>query len=398
MNIIKEQNDNLSMQIKISIEELDYNDRVKKELNKMRAKAQMPGFRQGHVPFGLIQKMYGQAVLVEEVNKILQESLRKFLEDEKINLLGSPFPAQDAPHFDFEHDKEFNFTLNIILSPEVNIDFLPTLPTTYYKIKATDTVIDEQIAALCHRFGTKESEDSNIIIEAKINEELFAKAFPRREIKTEEELREAIAEEHSEMHDETVKMWYFNSCFDPIIAEANLKYDDQMLRQLMEYQKRIDREESEQDEEVTDDYTISDEEFEQIKKGTSWQVIQQKLIKTYDIKIEPDEIKQEAKEYISRYFGFRPKMIDGIGDYLNSMVDDVMKDKEMLPELFSRALNKKLVHILMENTQMTTKEVSWDEFLKIADAEKEEQEETAAPAPKKTRRSPAPKTKKEKSE
>jgi len=61
-------------------------------------------------------------------------------------------------------------------------------------------------------------------------------------------------------------------------------------------------------------------------------------------------------------------------------------------------LNKKLVHILMENTQMTTKEVSWDEFLKIADAEKEEQEETAAPAPKKTRRSPAPKTKKEKSE
>ena len=193
MNIIKEQNDNLSMQVKISIEELDYNDRVKKELNKLRVKAQMPGFRQGHVPFGLIQRMYGQAVLVEEVNKILQESLRKFLEDEKIKLLGSPFPAQDAPHFDFEHDKEFNFTFNIILSPEVNIDFLPTLPTTYYKIKATDAVIDEQITTLRRRFGTRESEVSDVIKEAEINEEFFVKTFPHKEIKTEEELRQAIA-------------------------------------------------------------------------------------------------------------------------------------------------------------------------------------------------------------
>ncbi|MCL2511677.1 MAG: hypothetical protein FWF09_06470 [Bacteroidales bacterium] len=396
MNIIKEQNDNLSMQVKISIEELDYNDRVKKELNKMRVKAQMPGFRQGHVPFGLVQKMYGQAVLAEEINKILQESVGKFLEDEKIDLLGAPFPAQDSPHLDFEYGKDFDFTLNIILSPEVNIDFLPTLPTTYYKIKATDTVIDEQIAALCLRFGTKDSEDSEVIKEAKINEELFAKAFPHRGIKTEKELRKVIAEEHSEMCAETVKMWYFNTCFDPIIAGANLKYDDQMLRQLMEYQKHIRREESEQDEEVTDNHTVSDEEFEKTKKGTSWQLIQQKMMTTYDIKVEPDEIKQEAKEQISRYFGVNPKMMDDkLGDYMNSMVDNVMKDQNQLQELYSRALDKKIVRVLMEKTQMTTKEVTWDEFLKIVDAKKEE---TDAPAPKKTRRSPAPKSKKEKSE
>ena len=395
MNIIKEQNGNLSMQLKLSIGELDYSDRVKKELNKMRAKAQMPGFRQGHVPFGLIQKMYGQAVLVEEINKILQESVGKFLEDEKINLLGAPFPAQDSPSLDFEYDKEFNFTLNVILSPEVNIDFLPTLPTTYYKIKATDTVIDEQIAALRQRFGTKEP-DSETVIEAELNEALFAKAFPHKEIKTEKELREAVAEEHREMCAETVGIWYFNANFDPIIKTANVQYDDEMFRQYMEHQKRVHPEEREEEEkEVSEDTTVSDEEFEKTKKGTSWQLIQQKLMTTYEIKVELDEIKQEAKEQISRYFGVSPKHLDAkMEEYMGSMVDNLMKDEKQVRDFYTRALDRKMVQLLIEKAQTTIKEVTWDEFLGIIDAKKEE----PAAAPKKTRKPAAAKSKKVKSE
>ena len=480
MNIIKEQNDNLSAQIKINIDELDYNERVKKELNKLRGKVNMPGFRQGHVPFSLLQKMYGRSVLVDEINKILQESVGKFLEDEKIDLLGAPFPAQDSPSIDFENDTQFNFTLNVILSPEVTLDFLKTFPTTYYKIKATDAIIDEQITALRQRFGTDESvsdaikehdrlycdyqslENKDIqsdtlffvdteknpfsilfighkvndtieidmdktfeenptkacdmlnikeedkpqtkgifkftitevkrLKECDINEDLFKKAYPNKEIKTEKELRKTIAETYSTTCAETVETWFFNAHFDPIVKAANLSYDDQLLRQYMEHQKHIRHED--QQEEYNEENTISDKEFENTKRGTSWQLIQQKLMETFDIKVEPDEIKQAAKEQISRYFGIDPDMADTqLGEYMNSMVDRIMKDEKQVHELYNRILDKKITKVLLENTQITTKEVTWDEFLTLIDAKKEE----PASTPKKTKKTAAPtkKTKKE---
>jgi trigger factor len=475
MNIIKEQNDNLSAQLKISIDELDYNDRVKKELNKLRGKAQMPGFRQGHVPFGMIQKMYGQAVLADEINKILQESVGKFLEDEKIDLLGAPFPAQDSPDIDFEKDKQFNFTLNIILTPEINPDFVKTLPAVYYKIKATDAVIDEETTALRQRFGTGElvqdspikdrdyllcdyqsleneniqsntaffvnkeekpwsasfighkmndtfeididkafegdTEKASDVLkleeedrsqakgvfkftitevnrkkEAELNEDFFKKAFPDKEIKTEKELRKAIAEAHSEACVETVEMWFFNANFDPLIEAANLHYDDEMLRQYMEHQKQVKHEEQEDTEE---NYTISDEEFEKIKRGTSWQLVQQKLMETYDIKVESDEIKRAVQAQVSHYFGVDPELADPqMKAYLDKVADGVMKDKKQIEEFYIRMLDKKITRVLIENMQITTKEITWDEFLKIIEAEKEK---PAAAAPKKTKKTAVPK-------
>jgi FKBP-type peptidyl-prolyl cis-trans isomerase (trigger factor) len=406
MNIIKEQKNNLSAQIKISIDELDYQDRVKKELNKVRGKAQMPGFRQGHVPFGMIQKMYGQAVLVEEINKILQESVGKFLEDEKINLLGSPFPAQDSPSLDFEKGKQFDFTLNVLLAPEVNLDFLKTFPSTYYKIKATDSVIDEQITTLRQRFGTEEPDpadpEKTVRKECEINEEFFKKAFPHKEIKTEKELRTIIAEEYVAMCAETVGVWFFNAHFDMLVTAANLSYNDEMLRQYMEHQKQTHskEDEDEQTEEAHQEGPVSDEEFEKNKKGTSWQLIQQKLMEIYGIKVEPDEIKEAAKEQISRYFGIDPKLADAqLGEYMNSMVDNVMKDKKQLQELYNRALDKKMTQVLMENTQMTTKEATWDEFLELIDAKKEKKETQASEKAKPKAQKPSTKkTKKEKTD
>ena len=375
MNIIKEQNDNLSLQLKISVDELDYNERVKKELNKLRGKAQMPGFRQGHVPFGLMQKMYGKAVLADEINKMLQESVAKFLEDEKIDLLGAPFPAQDSPNIDFENDTQFNFTLNVVLTPEVNLDFLKTFPATYYKIKATDAVIDEQISALRKQFGTEEPDpddpEKTRRIECELNEDFFKKISPHKEI-TEKELRQTIAEEHNKACAETVNIWFLNTNFDPIIKAANLQYNDDLFREYVEYQKQAHHEEREQEEEPPEDYTLSDQEFEKTKKGTSWQLIQHKMMEIYNIKIEPDEIKQAAKEQIGHYFGIDPKMAEiQMGEYMSSLVDNVMKDEKQVQQFYNRVLDKKIVQILIENMQVTTKEITWDEFLEIIDPKKE---------------------------
>jgi trigger factor len=229
--------------------------------------------------------------------------------------------------------------------------------------------------------------------EAELNEDLFQKAFPDKNIKTEKELRQVIAETHSQMCDETVSVWFFNECFEPILQNANLQFNDEMLRQYMEHQKRVNQrdEEQEADDEISG--FISEEEYEKIKKGTSWQLIQQKMMATFDIKVEPDEIKQAAKEQISRYFGIDPKQADAkLGEYMDSLVGNIMKDKKQVEELYVRALDKKIVQVLKENTQMTTKEVTWEDFIKIAEKKKDEASTVEQPKTKK------PSTKKPKKE
>ena len=106
MNITRENIDELNAVVKVEIEKDDYNPKVEKVLKDYRKNANIPGFRKGHVPMGLIKKQYGQAVLVDEVNKLLQENLNKYLTEEKLDVLGNPLPK--------EQEDLYNLTLNSI--------------------------------------------------------------------------------------------------------------------------------------------------------------------------------------------------------------------------------------------------------------------------------------------
>lgn len=94
MNITKEQIDALNAVVKVAITKEDYQDKVQAILNDYRKQANIPGFRKGHVPMGLIKKQYGKAVLVDEVNKLIQDNLNKYLTEEKLDVLGNPLPKQ----------------------------------------------------------------------------------------------------------------------------------------------------------------------------------------------------------------------------------------------------------------------------------------------------------------
>ncbi len=111
MNITREQIDELNAIVKVAITKEDYSDRVDKILTDYRKNANIPGFRKGHVPMGLVKKQYGKAVLVDEVNKLLQDSLNNYLTEEKLDVLGNPLPkAQDNLDWDAE---EFNFEFEL---------------------------------------------------------------------------------------------------------------------------------------------------------------------------------------------------------------------------------------------------------------------------------------------
>jgi trigger factor len=151
MNITKKEIDSLNALVTVEIQKEDYSEKVKDILNNYKKTANIPGFRKGHVPMGMIQKQYGKAVLIDEVNKILQDSLHKYLLDEKLEVLGNPLPKNDVEINWDANDFAFEFELG--LAPQFDVDVKGNKTITHYKIVADDTMIDNQITSIRKQFG-----------------------------------------------------------------------------------------------------------------------------------------------------------------------------------------------------------------------------------------------------
>ena len=157
MKISKEQIDALNAVITLEIDKSDYQGKVEEALNNYRKNASIPGFRKGHVPMGMIKKQYEKAIQADELNKLISESLNKFIEDEKLRLLGQPIPKEEGSDANFLGDHH-KFVFEIGLEPEFTVDL--SQPIDYYDIKVTDKEIDTQIEHLRGHFGTYEVSES----------------------------------------------------------------------------------------------------------------------------------------------------------------------------------------------------------------------------------------------
>jgi len=153
MDITKENIDELNAVIKIRLGANDYQSQVNKVLTEHQRKARMNGFRPGKVPMGLIKKMYGKSVLVDEINKILSNSLYKYLSENKIEVIGSPLPKTDEDSkIDWDNQTEFEFTYEMGLSPQFDVK-LQNDRITRYIIKVDDKLIDKYVEYIRKRYG-----------------------------------------------------------------------------------------------------------------------------------------------------------------------------------------------------------------------------------------------------
>ena len=165
MKITKEDIDALNSVVKIDITTEDYKDKVDSQLKDYRKKANIPGFRKGHVPMSLVKKQYGKSVMIDEVNKLLQESLNKFLVEEKLDVLGNPLPKMQE---DFTWDgDDFSFEFELGLAPDFEVNLNPKKAITSYKIVADKKMIDNQVANIREQYGklvtqAEVDEDSNV--------------------------------------------------------------------------------------------------------------------------------------------------------------------------------------------------------------------------------------------
>ncbi len=152
MNITKESIDSLNAVLRVQLEPQDYKPKVDETLKKYQRTATIPGFRLGHVPAGMIKKMYGKSVLVEEVEKLINESVGRYIYDNNIPMLGSPLPKMSETERQWEEGNNFEFLYEIALAPEFEVK-IDNDKVPYYVLKVDDKMVDEDIADLRRRYG-----------------------------------------------------------------------------------------------------------------------------------------------------------------------------------------------------------------------------------------------------
>ncbi len=154
MNISFECADKVNGLMTIVVEKADYEEKVEKTLKDYRKKAQMPGFRPGMVPMGLIKKQYGTAVKVDEVNRLLGEKLYEYVRENKIQMLGEPLPNEEKQQpQDFQQDGPFTFVFDIAVAPEFKAELTDKDSIDYYNIKVDDKLIDDQVQMYASQAG-----------------------------------------------------------------------------------------------------------------------------------------------------------------------------------------------------------------------------------------------------
>ncbi|MDP4280960.1 MAG: trigger factor [Bacteroidota bacterium] len=370
MNITKESTGPLTAIIKIEIIKADYEEKVNKVLKDYQRKSNMPGFRPGKVPAGLIRKMYGRAVMMEEINSLISESLSSFLVNEKLDILGNPLPNMEKNQtLDFDReDIPYDFYFDIGIAPDINTDLTSLPPVERYLIQVSDDMINHYIEDTRRRFGKhveekkeeveKKDEEKKEpeIIPAEMNVEFFEQVFPGKEVKTEEEFRNLVKQEAANSFIKETDHLFYHQVSDKLVEAIPVDLPDEFLKRWLLEQK---------------DNKLSPEEVDKqygdFSENMRWQLIENKIIRDNEIKVTDEDI----RHYILQYFLNQPgvdKMDEESKKRYDAVVDVLMKNKEQVQKINDELFTTRLTDLFKEKLTIENKEVSYEEFIKLASA------------------------------
>ena len=154
MNIVKNQVDDLNLQITVNIAADDYAAAENKKLNEVRRRADFKGFRKGMVPMSLVQKVYGEQVLGESVNEVLSDAINNFIKENKLNVVGEPLPSEDQPELEWKSGNDFSFKFDIATTPEVKLELTKEDKVPYYVINVTKEAKKEMRDNMLRQVGS----------------------------------------------------------------------------------------------------------------------------------------------------------------------------------------------------------------------------------------------------
>lgn len=153
MKVSFENQDKVNGLMTIIVEESDYKEKVEKSLKDYRKQANIPGFRKGMAPMGLIKKQYGEYLKLDTINKVVGEELYKYIKDNKINMLGEPLPSAKQEAQDLEKEPPYTFYFDIAVAPEIKVELTSKDKLPYYDIKVDDATVDKQVDIFASRTG-----------------------------------------------------------------------------------------------------------------------------------------------------------------------------------------------------------------------------------------------------
>ncbi len=436
MNITKENVDALNAVVKVEISAADYQDKVEAILVDHRKKADIPGFRKGQVPMGMIKKQYGKSIMIDEVNKLLQDSLNNYLVEEKLDILGNPLPRMQE---DFNWDADdFAFEFELGLVPEFEVKLDAKNKITKYDIVADDELLTKEVENIQKRFGKivpqetvvegvaiagtfvneeRELEKKSTIeldsIKGKSNQKLFigAKVGDVIELNTkglfddDHKLMGALGLSHDEIHDLDIPVSFtieeinvtelaevnqelFDKVFGPDVVKSveELKEkikedaekqfltqaDQQLLNAVTEY--LVENTKFDLPAEFLKKWIAvagekpmtpeqASEEYEKSEKGLRYQLIEGKVLKDNDIKLDFQELKDFTKGFVkaqmAQYGQLNPEEKE-----LDDIVQRVLSNQEEAKRLQEQLVSQKLLTFYKEAITFKVKEVNYEGFVK----------------------------------
>jgi trigger factor len=444
MNIKKEDVDVLNAVVTIEVGPDDYEKRVEDALRRVQKQANMPGFRPGKVPAGMVKKMYGKNILADELNKILNDSIHKYISENKIEILGNPLPKADE-QVDFETGKNFTFKYDIGLAPAFDVEVSDKMSFEYPVVKVDDALIDKYVKDVRRNYGTPanpevagekdvvfvdineldesgqikaggifkstsiglerlqseaakkkligakkedkivlnnkelyenpvdasvqlgidkevaEALDTNLQLtvrniarmeDAELNEELFNKLYPDAGIKTEEEFRNKIREELGKMFEQDSDRKFYQNVEQTLVDKINPQLPEDFLKRwlMAVNDKPITLEQIEK-------------EFESWSRMMKWKLIENKIVKKYDLRVTQEEMMEEAKRFVrSQYarYGQTPEDAE-----VEKIAGDILRKEKEAEKVAENIFYNKSLQLFREKFKLDRKEVTYNEFFGI---------------------------------
>lgn len=365
MNVKQDQLTSLTSQLTLEVVEQDYQPQVKKALNNYQQKANIPGFRPGKVPFGMIQKMYGKAILIEEVNKLLSDTLNKHIEENKLEILGQPIPSEDNDLADFDNAKDFTFRFDLAVAPEFEPD-LGKIKATNYQISVSDEMVQKSIDNLLERFKDEEKT-------AELNQELFDKVYGKDAVKSEKEMRERIRKDGEKMYQQQADRKFTQDAIEAVVEGTQFELPDEFLKRWLFVSNR--------DKNLTQEQINTD--YDRYRNMLKWQLIEGKIIQSHNIKVDRNDVKDYyINNVVSQYFPI-PEDDEG-RKRIEQFAETMMQNQEETKQVYDMVYDIKVSDVLRAEMKITNKKIDFDAYVDLlkkehdADKATEEKEEKKA--------------------
>ena len=358
MKIEQSELKDLTAVITLTLEPADYQEEVAKQLKDVRRKAQMPGFRPGMVPAGLVKKMYGKGILADVLNKLVGENLQKHIEENKLQILGEPLPSENSPKIDLDNEETFTFMFDIAVAPEFDAKLNGKNKLPEYTIEPTDEMVNKQIEAYCNRYGEYIPEDKEKGTKAEVkpcavDAELFAKVYgpdaPKDEAgfraKVKEDIVRSLAEETKYRFGIDVKAAILKKLEKVAFPEAFLK------RWVLATNEKMTAEELEKD-------------FPKMLEELKWHLAKDQLMKEYNINVEKEEVEEFAKRIAKMQF-MQYGLINVEDAMLANYAQEMLKNEDQLRGIVERVIENKLFEAIKSIAKIEPKTVSQEDFDKL---------------------------------